>query len=75
MISHPNFKPPNLSDVHTAAHNGRTGTLEVAQAFHLVGDELILRWTLQGQESCEESDDLGRPCLTPVATAGRGLVA
>jgi hypothetical protein len=55
--------------------DGRSGALEVAQALHFVGDELIVRRALHGQEVLEESDDLGRPCITPVATTGRWLIA
>jgi hypothetical protein len=35
---------------------------------------LIVRWTLHGQEALEKIDDFGRPVLTPVASAGLGLI-
>ena len=34
MISHPNFKSPNLSDVHTAAHS-------LSMVFFRIGDFAI----------------------------------
>jgi hypothetical protein len=45
------------------------------QPIHFIGDELIIRRVLQGQESIEEFDDLGSPYLATVAAAGSGLIA
>jgi hypothetical protein len=51
------------------------GSLEVAQPFHLVGDELIVGRALNGQEALEDFKDLKRPLLPPVPSAGGGLIA
>ena len=53
----------------------RTGSLETMQPLHFVGDELEIRWNLQGQETHEEFDDMSGPCLAMVAATGRGLIA
>lgn len=53
----------------------RTGSLEMVQPFHFIGNELEIGRTLQWQEAIEELDDLGGPCLTMIATAGRWLIA
>jgi hypothetical protein len=53
----------------------RTGSLEAMQPLHFVGDELEIRWNLQGQETHEEFDDMSGPCLAMVAATGRGLIA
>ena len=51
------------------------GSLEVAKPLHFVGDELIVGRALHGQEALEEFEDRRRPLLTPVSSAGCGLIA
>ena len=55
------------------------GAFKMAQAFHLIGDELIVGRVLQGQEAFQEGDNRSGPCV-PVGTSARvrtkaGLVA
>ena len=55
--------------------DGGAGSLEVAQPFHFVGDELIVGRALHGQKALEKINDLGRPKLTPITSASLGLIA
>lgn len=52
----------------------RTGSLEVVQPLHFIGNELEIGRALQRQEALEELDDFGGPCLTMIATAGCWLI-
>lgn len=51
------------------------GALEAAEAFHFVGDELIVGRVLQGQEAFEEGARFGGPCTTTGSAAWFGAIA
>ena len=55
--------------------NCRAGTLEPAEAFQFIGDELVVGRVLQWQESFEECVHLGGPCATTGSAAWFRLVA